>query len=168
MVLHASSSHTARWVEERSAKLLTLSVHILSVLGFRVWPLSTGAICGSIVWVVSSISTVDTIASRGRACRLILCICSVVDWNGHFAAVGLRIEKLGAILLLNWGRVVVRYPLLRYVTQTLLSEKELLVLKVGSGCISGVESCRSWGLSVVEPVILHVNLNFLSLARRTN
>ena len=78
VVLHASVSHTARWVEERSTKLLTGCILILSVLGaLRAWPLSTSAISGYIVCVVRSIATVDAIASGGGACRLILCVCSV-------------------------------------------------------------------------------------------
>lgn len=79
MLLHASVRHTARWMEKRSTKLLTVCVRILSVLGaLRAWPVSTGAICGCI-WVVRSISTVDAIASGRGACRLILCVCSVAD-----------------------------------------------------------------------------------------
>ena len=78
VVLHAGVSHAARWMEERSTKLLTSCIRILSVLGaLRAWPLSTSAISGHIMCVVRSISTVDTIASGGCACRLILCVCSV-------------------------------------------------------------------------------------------
>lgn len=76
MVLHAGVSHTARWMEKRSTELLTGRVHILPVLGaLRARPVSTGAICGRILWVVSRISAADAVATRGGACRLILCIC---------------------------------------------------------------------------------------------
>ena len=64
MVLHARVSHTARWVEERATKLLTVCVHILPVLGaLGAWSVSTSDVCGCVLSVVRSISTVDAIAS---------------------------------------------------------------------------------------------------------
>ena len=79
----------------------------------------------------------------------------------------MRLEELLAGVLNR--RFVVGDPFLTDVLVHLLLHEVLFVLQVRSGALIGVgKRGRPRRLPIVEPVVFHVNLNFLGLARRAN
>ena len=79
----------------------------------------------------------------------------------HLSSVNLRLQKLNGVVLLI--RIEVCEPII-----TLLHHEVLDLERVGLG-VGEIQSGRARCLPIVEPVVLHVNLNLLlGLARRTN
>ena len=155
---------TTRGMEKCAAEGLTSRV-LLRVLAsspfltsLRAWSLA--CICIALLACLS-VSTIETASLARRPSGLVHPLrihCPTI--------VRLRVkELLGTILLLD-RRVIVGYALLRDVTSLL--HQELLVLKISGSVVCSVESRGARSFTIVESVVFHVNLNFLSFSRRSD
>ena len=70
----------------------------------------------------------------------------------------LVVELMGTVVLLD-GRLVVRDAIVALLLQ------ELLVLQTRRRGIRNIQRGRSRGFAVIKPVVFHVDLNLLGLAR---
>jgi len=162
------------WMEESSSELLTIgsdSSLLLPVLvAFGAGPTSVAISrnCRLSLILTILVPTVDSSTSRWSSCWLLIhLICGSSIWNAHLASVGLVLEKL-TLLLNRTCTLIVWYTLLWYITLAFLSQNKLLILQVWCGSICSVQMSWSRGLSIMEPIVLHVDLNFLCFARRAN